>query len=130
MSRKIKAAQFLWQGLYVSLSLSLSLSFPTSLQRASSCLIGKERIQLPGGGNWLLGHYFVVHKLNRPTTKYDGEIWNLGFPCRGSTKIPVSSSYLPCLSKRNNSCTSERIVIKFGSKKRYEIFPSNLKLNS
>jgi hypothetical protein len=62
-------AQFLWQRLYVS----FSLPFPTSLQRASSWLIGQESIQLPGGGigYWAL---FVVHKLNRPTAKCDGEI--------------------------------------------------------
>lgn len=49
------AAKLLWQELYVSLSPPLpplSLSLPTSLQRASSYLIGqKKRIQLPGGGN-------------------------------------------------------------------------------
>jgi len=30
-----------------------------------------------------LSHRFVVHKLNRPTTKYDGEIlffWEVGLP--------------------------------------------------
>ena len=68
MPGKIMAGQFPWQGLYVFLPL------PTTLQRASSSLIGQERIQLPDGGDWLLGHCFVVHKLNRPTTKYEGEI--------------------------------------------------------
>jgi hypothetical protein len=117
------AAQFLWQRLYVSLS--LSLPFPTSLQRASSCLIGQERIQLPGGGIGyraiaLLFKNWTGRPLNMTETFY--YFGKMGFPCRGSTTIPVSSSYRPCLSKCNNSCITERIVIKFGIKKCYEIF--------